>query len=336
MARTSRNSSKNRPTDKRSRKQDLVTTSPPQRKWTPILWSRSTRNDKSRSSGRNGHDKPSSSALAREIRGIVLLLFAIFLAGALAAEGYTQLHFNGNVRGNFGWIGALLAHPIALLLGWPAAALLPLAPAAHALRLFGRLGERKDRSWMVFLLGMVVLLPITFGLAQGGIRLATPLAGIWGAFSAFYVLQFAGAAGAWILMAIAYSVLMAATLSWNPVRVVVTKRVRTLEDYVPPTPAERVGLDPTKEIVVPAPNSAASVVSATLLEPAPEEMPQIDHSLMRQESEEPMLPIRKKGEQKTKTPASVHAARENEKISAAIDAFEPEGMSFTDEDLPSP
>src|SRR5438477_559856 len=236
MATTSRKSSKNRPTDKRSKKQDLVTTSSPLRKWTPILWSRSTRNDKSRSSGRNGHDKPSSSALAHEIRGIVFLLFGLFLAGALAAEGYTQLHGNGNVRGNFGWIGALLAHPIALLLGWPAAAILPVAPAAHALRLFGRLGERKDRSWMVFLLGMVVLLPITFGLAQGGIREATPLAGIWGAFSAFYVLQFAGAAGAWILMAIAYSVLMAATLSWNPIRVVVAKRVRTLDEALTPPP----------------------------------------------------------------------------------------------------
>src|SRR5438046_8916622 len=109
MATTSRKSSKNLPTDKRSRKQDLVTTSPPQRKWTPILWSRSTRKDKSRSSGRNGHDKPSSSALAREIRGIVFLLFGIFLAGALAAEGYTQLHGKGggHVRGNFGWTGAL-------------------------------------------------------------------------------------------------------------------------------------------------------------------------------------------------------------------------------------
>src|SRR5438105_4126310 len=243
MATTSRKSSKNRPTDKRSQKQDLVTTSPPQRKWTPILWSRSTRSDKSRSSGRNGHDKPSSSALAREIRGIVFLLFGIFLAGALAAEGYTQLHGTGNVKGNFGWIGALLAHPIAQLLGWPAAALLPLAFAAHALRLFGRLGQRKDRSWMVFLLGMVVLLPIVFGLAQGGVRAATALAGIWGAFAAFYLLQFAGSAGAWILMAISLSVLMVATLSWNPIRVIVAKRVRTLDEMVapPPTPAERAG-----------------------------------------------------------------------------------------------
>src|SRR6266550_6042208 len=132
MATTSRKSSKNRPTEKTSKRQDLVTTSSPPRKWTPILWSRSTRTGKSRSSGRNGHDKPSESALAREIRGIVLLLFGIFLAGALAAAGYTELHGpgGGNVRGNFGWIGALLAHPIAQLFGWPAAALLPLALAA--------------------------------------------------------------------------------------------------------------------------------------------------------------------------------------------------------------
>lgn len=287
--------------------------------------------------GPNGHDRPSSSVLAREIRGIVLLLFGIFLAGALAAEAYTQLNGpgGGNVRGNFGWVGALLAHPIALFLGWPAAALLPLAPIAHSLRLFGRLGERKDRSWMVFLLGTVFLLPIVFGLAQGGVREATALAGIWGAFAAFYVLQFAGSAGAWILMAIAFSVLMAATLSWNPIRMVVAKRVRTLDQIVTaPTPADRAGLDPTKEIVVPAPNSAASVVSATLLEPTPEEMPQMDLSLM-QSNEEPMLPIEKKRERKTKTPAAVHAARETEKINAAIEAFEPH-ESFTDEDLPSP
>ncbi|HEY3114053.1 MAG TPA: DNA translocase FtsK 4TM domain-containing protein, partial [Gemmatimonadaceae bacterium] len=310
-----------------------MTTSPPPRKWTPILWSRSTRTGKSPNSGRNGHDRPSESALAREIRGIVLLLFGIFLAGALAAEGYTQLHGNGNVRGNFGWAGALLAQPIALLLGWPAAALLPLAFAAHALRLFGRLGQRKDRSWMVFLLGMVVLLPIIFGLAQGGVRETSALAGIWGALAAFYVLQFAGSAGAWILMAISLSVLMAATLSWNPIRVIVTKRVRTLDEYVPPTPAERAGLDPSQEIVVPAPDAAASVVSSSLLEPSPEEMPQIDHSLMKlSPDEEPVLPIERKRERKSK---AALAAENAERISAAIEAFEPDNISFTDEDLPS-
>lgn len=140
-------------------------------------------------------------------------------------------------------MGALLAYPIALFLGWPAAALLPLAPAAHALRLFGRLGERKDRSWMVFLLGMVVLLPVIFGLAQGGLREATELAGIWGAFAAFYILQFAGSAGAWILMAISLSALMAATLSWNPIRVIVGVRVRHLDATAPPPPRPPSGRD---------------------------------------------------------------------------------------------
>jgi S-DNA-T family DNA segregation ATPase FtsK/SpoIIIE len=218
-----------------------------------------------------------------------------------------------------------------VLLGWPAAAILPVALAAHALRLFGRLGERKDRSWMVFLLGMVVLLPAIVGLAQGGAREASPLAGIWGAFGAFYILQFAGSAGAWILMAISLSILMAATLSWNPVRVVVAKRVTTLESYVPPTPAERAGLDPSREIVVP---EKPTVVSATLLEPEPEEMPQMDISLMNDaHAEDPVLPIEKKREKKSK---AAQAAANAERIGAAIDAFENENASFTDEDLPSP
>ena len=211
---------------------------------------------------------------------------------------------------------------------------------AHALRLFGRLGERKDRSWMVFLLGMVVWLPVAFGLGQGGVREATPLAGIWGTFAAFYLLQFAGAVGAWILMAVAFSVLTAVALSWNPIRVIVAKRVRTVESMTAPTPGERAGLDPSKEIVVPASNAAASVVSATLLEPEPEEMPAIDHSLMKQANEEPMLPIKKKKEPKGGTRDAGRGKREAsnaETIGAAIDAFEAtENFTFSDEDLPSP
>jgi S-DNA-T family DNA segregation ATPase FtsK/SpoIIIE len=189
---------------------------------------------------------------------------------------------------------------------------------------------------MVFLLGMVFLLPIVFGLAQGGVREATALAGIWGAFAAFYVLQFAGAAGAWILMAISLSVLMAATLSWNPIRVVVSKRVTTLDDFVAPTPAERAGLDPKKEIVVPGPEMSASVVSTSLLQPEPEEMPQVDHSLMSTIAEQPLIPIEKKRERKSKSSVAAQAALHAEKIGAAIDAFEGDTLSFTDEDLPSP
>ncbi len=187
---------------------------------------------------------------------------------------------------------------------------------------------------MVFLLGMVVLLPIVFGLTQGGIREATDLAGIWGAFSAFYILQFAGSAGAWILMAISLSALMAATLAWNPVRVIVGVRVKRADATVspPPTPAERAGLDPSKEIVV---DKNSAVVSAVLLEPLPEEMPQIDHSLMTDEihAEDPVIPIERKRERKSKAYVTAQLAQ---RIAAEIGAAEGETLSFTDEDLPSP
>src|SRR5687767_8133332 len=183
MATTLRKSSKTRSTGKSSKRQASVTTSPPPRRWTPILWSRSIKTGKSPKSGRTESDR-TESALSREIRGIVLLLFAVFLAGALAAEGFAQLEGGAGAR-SFGWIGDLLARPVTAFFGWPAALLLPLAPAAHALRLFGRLGQRKDRSWMVFLLGIVVLLPVIFGLAQGGAREASAWAGIWGSLSAF-------------------------------------------------------------------------------------------------------------------------------------------------------
>src|SRR5688500_11851294 len=151
MATTLRKSSKTRSTGKSSKRQASVTTSPPPRRWTPILWSRSIKTGKSPKSGRTESDR-TESALSREIRGIVLLLFAVFLAGALAAEGFAQLEGGAGAR-SFGWIGDLLARPVTAFFGWPAALLLPLAPAAHALRLFGRLGERKDRSWMVFQIG---------------------------------------------------------------------------------------------------------------------------------------------------------------------------------------
>ena len=136
----------------------------------------STRNDRSLDSDPTASaESLRSSALKREIAGIVLLLFAIFLAGALGTEGWRMLGGSTDARTNFGWAGGFLAMPLARILGWPAAAMLPLAPAAHALRLFGRLDQRTDRSWMVFLLGVVILLPIVFGLGEGGLREATGL-----------------------------------------------------------------------------------------------------------------------------------------------------------------
>jgi S-DNA-T family DNA segregation ATPase FtsK/SpoIIIE len=134
-------------------------------------------------------------------------------------------------------------------------------------------------------------------------------------------------------MAISLSALMAATLSWNPIRVLVSVRVRHVDATASPlpTPAERAGLDPSKEIVV---DKNAAIVTATILEPSPEEMPQVDLSFMDDDSlgEQPMLPIERKRERRSKTYVTAQLAQ---RIAAEIGATEGDAL-FTDEDLPSP
>ena len=214
-----------------------------------------------------------SSGLKRELIGIALLLFSVFLAGALVSLGLHDLHAGVSVRDNVGWLGYWLARPVVAFLGWPAAALLPTVPAVHALRLFGRLESETDRSWMIFLAGMVAILPIGIGLA-----LHAPLgetsysSGIWGGFVAYYWRAFFGGFGAWVMVALAVSALAAATLRWNPVRMIVGSAARPgsalaggaaseEEPYSPPRRRRR------KE-------NAAEMALA--LEPPPEEFEAID------------------------------------------------------------
>ena len=68
----------------------------------------------------------SSPHLRREITGIALLLFAIFLAGALAVLGLAQVRTGVNIRENVGPVGWYLAYPLVFLVGWPAALMAPL------------------------------------------------------------------------------------------------------------------------------------------------------------------------------------------------------------------
>jgi S-DNA-T family DNA segregation ATPase FtsK/SpoIIIE len=226
---------------------------------------------------------------------------------------------NTDARSNFGWAGGLLALPLAKFLGWPAAAMLPLAPAAHALRLFGRLDQRTDRSWMVFLLGIVVLLPIVFGLGEGGLRDATGLSGLWGSFVAFYLLQFAGSAGAWIIVFLALSALMAATLSWNPIRAIVSSPV-------PSTNGEGAALDAVE------PEIATSRNRQRPPEPTPEEMPALDLSLL---GKLPDTPVEEKKKKEKKTKAEL-VAEHADRIAAEIDASAYNGALNGEEERPSP
>jgi S-DNA-T family DNA segregation ATPase FtsK/SpoIIIE len=290
----------------------------------------SIRNDRSLDSDLNeSADSAPGSALRRELAGIALLLFALFLAGALAAVGVRLLGGAADVRSNFGWAGDLLALPVVRTLGWPAAALLPLAPAAHALRLFGRLDQRTDRSWMVFLLGLVVWLPVVFGLGQGGLREATGLSGLWGSLVAFYLLQFAGNAGAWIILLLALSALMAATLSWNPVRALISAPARTdAGDEVVETDAVEAEAASPRNLRESRPP-----------EPTPEEMPALDLSLLNGsgtapvKSDELRPADKKKSEKKSKADL---VAEHAERIAAEIDSRGYVGEEEGEEERPSP
>ena len=185
--------------------------------------------------------------LRRELTGIVLALLAVFVAGALL---FPQVPNDASCwagRGVFGPVGSCLNAGLTWLVGRTAAWFVPLAAGVHALRLLGRMQSETDRSWMIFLLGVALLLPIGIGLAVG----ATPdeatalAAGQWGTFLAYYLRQFFGSAGAWFVLVLLLSALMAWTLRWNPVRAIVgpsppkaRPTVPTLAEKLAPTPEE--------------------------------------------------------------------------------------------------
>ncbi len=241
-------------------------------------------------------------------------------------QGIALLRARPDITATFGWAGRLLASPLAGFLGWPSAALIPVALATHALRLFGRLDQRSDRSWMVFLLGLVALLPVGLSLAQGGLRDATALSGLWGSFAGFYLLQFAGTAGAWIVIALSLSALMAATLSWNPIRALVGRRPPPLEAI----DASSVG---TVETVEPNGQRRRRETAEIPPEPTPEEMPAIDVALLNDDETGDGRLAKSDKAKRTKKGKSDAAADHADRVAAAIDSTEHAEMS-ADEELP--
>jgi S-DNA-T family DNA segregation ATPase FtsK/SpoIIIE len=281
----------------------------------------------------------STSTLKREILGIGLLLFAVFLLGAFIALGLAQLRAGVSVHESVGFVGSFLADPLVTFFGWPAAFLIPLVPAVHALRLFGRLESSTDRSWMIFFAGFVVLLPVFLALAlpQPPVGTTSLGAGIWGAFVVYYTSALFGSFGAWIMLVLAMSVLMAATLAWNPIRALVGRR---------PDRAAAISLD---EDVIGSDeqrkrrkkrDKAAELTEANLalaLEPSPDEMPAIDpmfasdalSDVMTLEPDSGLDAKRKKKKSKADMAAAHDAS-----IAAAIDATEL--IDLSGEELPSP
>jgi S-DNA-T family DNA segregation ATPase FtsK/SpoIIIE len=212
-----------------------------------------------------------SPHVKREVAGTALLLFSVFLLGALTV-GALRHPVPGegcsSAGAIFGPVGGCLNALLVSGLGAPGAWLLAMVPLVHSLRIFGRLRESTDRSWLVFLGGLVVLLPIGIALATGAHRELTSTSGLWGAFAAFYLVRGFGVAGAWILFALAASALTAATLAWNPLRLVVGPGRRA--------EARDAAAAPLADTAKSRNGVSAPLSAAVALDPPAAEMPAID------------------------------------------------------------
>ncbi len=190
----------------------------------------------------------------REMSGVGLLLLAVFLIGLLMTFAIGTDGGLREVRGAFGAIGAAIVSPLVTVLGWSGVVFLPVLPAVHGLRLLGRLDRAEDRSWLWFIGGLMLLLPIGCALGLRVGRETSLAAGVWGGLVAFYLERLIGYVGAWLAVTAGMSVLTIGTLAWNP--------VLALFDRAPKVAA---ALTPTRD-----------PLAALQMEPSPDEMPAID------------------------------------------------------------
>jgi S-DNA-T family DNA segregation ATPase FtsK/SpoIIIE len=267
-----------------------------------------------------------SAHVRRELAGIAMMLFAVFLAGALTVLALAELRSGVDVRGSVGWVGWYLARPLVVLIGWPAAALTPLAAAAYALRVFGRLGPTdpaaRRPSWMIFFAGLAALLPVGVGLALG-LRIGSDhssAAGLWGGLVAAYWREWFGAMGAWVVITLALSALTAVTLAWNPIRMIVGRRSEVGGDAAGAESADGALATRRRRRKLTDP-AADSGTLALALEPSPEEMPGADPTLVAEGRPDArdgdLAATGRRGRKKAKADA---ALEREEEITAAIEA----------------
>jgi S-DNA-T family DNA segregation ATPase FtsK/SpoIIIE len=188
---------------------------------------------------------------------------------------------------------------------------------------------------MIFLAGVVAVLPIAIGLGvdapQGEYSHSS---GLWGGFVSFYWRAWFGGVGAWIIVALAASALTAVTLRWNPVRMLVGR-------HAPATVAASAA--PTEEPYAPPKRRRRKPGAADIaleLEPAPEEFAALDPLTAMQAAasadadakEDAAIEEASKRRGKKKKNDDPPKAGRDEKIAAAIDATaQPEPNS---EELP--
>lgn len=261
------------------------------------------------------------AALKREVQAIALLLLAVFLAGALMLHGWSEMRGVPAAAGSFGSVGAIAARSLIVVFGWVGSSLLPIALAVHALRVFGRMSGGRDRSWLIFLLGMVIVLPFGVALAMGATRDDNVFSGVIGGILAFYTTQLTGPVGAWLLFLLALSVLAAATLSWNPIRMLVGREIKPIVAGA----EQAAALDDTYN----PPRVRKQKLLAQQLEPEPEEMPVIDEGLSAPFELRKDKSRRRRGRERDTTSAE-------DRVAAEIEASDVTHLRFDDQDLPTP
>lgn len=193
--------------------------------------------------------------MRREFSGVGLLLLALFLVGLLMTYAIGTDGGLLEVRGAFGTIGAAIVAPLVTVLGWSGVVFLPVLPAVHGLRLLGRLDRGEDRSWLWFMSGLMLLMPVACALGLRVGRETSLAAGVWGGMMAFYLVKFIGYVGAWLAVLAGVSGLTIGTLAWNP--------VLALFDRAPKVAA---ALTPQRD----------AALAALQMAPPPEEMPAIE------------------------------------------------------------
>ena len=289
------------------------------------------------------------SHLRREIGGIVLLLGAVFIAGSLLAGGAAAGESCTAAGSIFGPVGACLRSTILLTLGALSAVIIPFIPAVHALRLLGRIEESEDQRLLFFTIGLAMIVPVAAALARGATVDASNVdiyAGLVSSFIAYYLSKAIGLGGAWVVIAIALCGLMAATLAWNPIRMLLggAKKKLTAEHAEHADHADKVmGL--LSAVSASSASSAASLSKAEALEPDASEMPTVDLSLMEAagsatvEADEELAEVveeEKPAKAKKKKATKAEALAEKDAVvAAAINAGGDELDALADE-LPSP
>src|SRR5687767_11203601 len=173
-------------------------------------------------------------------------------------------------------------------LGLPATILLPLLPLVYALRVFRRIEADTDRSWLVFLGGLALLLPVAIALAMGATREVSPHTGLWGSFAAFYLQRIFGFAGAWIAVVLLFSVLTAVTLAWNPVRVLIGWKPKPSALVLDQAPSKAKRRWPVRDE-----NLVERESAAVALAPTPAAMPGLDPPM-------PQAPAQRTEDRRTK------------------------------------